>query len=138
MADEATKTKDLDVLTESVRKQLARAITSKFASDAGEMTVLTLDSRLEETISSSLLQTEQGVQLVMDPASASKMISNIAQQIESFPEIAGQPILLTSPSIRRHLFKLISRFIPQLVVLSHSEVTSDVKVRSVAAVSAAA
>ncbi len=138
LADEATKTKDLDVLTESVRKQLARAITSKFASEAGEMTVLTLDSRLEEMISSSLLQTEQGIQLVMDPSSASKMISNIAQKIESFPEIAGQPILLTSPSIRRHLFKLISRFIPQLVVLSHSEVTSDVKVRSVAAVNAAA
>lgn len=137
LADEATKTKDLDVLTESVRKQLARSITSKFASDLGEMSVLTMDGRLEEMISSSLLQTEQGVQLVMDPGTASKMISNIAQKIESFPEIAGQPILLTSPSNRRHLFKLISRFIPQLIVLSHSEVTADVKVRSVATVAAA-
>ena len=83
-------------------------------------------------ISSSLLQTEQGVQLVMDPGTASKMISNIAQKIENFPEIAGQPILLTSPSNRRHLFKLISRFIPQLIVLSHNELTADVKVQSVA------
>jgi flagellar biosynthesis protein FlhA len=138
LADEAARTKDLDVLTESVRKQLARAITSKFSSDQAEMSVLTMDSKLEEMISSSLLQTEQGVQLVMDPGSASKMISNIAQKIENFPEIAGQPILLTSPSNRRHLFKLISRFIPQLIVLSHSEVTSDVKVRSVATVTAAA
>lgn len=138
LADDSVRTKDLDVLTESVRKQLARAITSKFSSDQAEMSVLTLDSKLEEMISSSLLQTEQGVQLVMDPGSASKMISNIATKIENFPEIAGQPILLTSPSNRRHLFKLISRFIPQLIVLSHSEVTSDVKVRSVATVTAAA
>ena len=57
-------------------------ITSKFASDVGEMSVLTMDGRLEELISSSLLQTEQGVQLVMDPGTASKMISNIAQKIE--------------------------------------------------------
>jgi len=138
LADEATRTKDLDVLTESVRKQLARSITSKYLSEDGSMSVLTLDPRLEEMVSNSLLQTEQGVQLVMDPQSASKMISNIANQIENHPEIAGQPILLTSPTIRRHLFKLLSRFIPQLIVLSHSEVSTEAHVQSVAAVNLAA
>jgi len=138
LADEATRTKDLDVLTESVRRQLSRSITSKYLSEDGSMIVLTLDPRLEEMVSNSLLQTEQGVQLVMDPQSASKMISNIANQIENHPEIAGQPILLTSPTIRRHLFKLLSRFIPQLIVLSHSEVSTEANVQSVAAVSLAA
>ncbi|MFN3454766.1 MAG: flagellar biosynthesis protein FlhA [Pseudobdellovibrio sp.] len=137
LADEAGRTKDLDVLTEAVRKNLARSITSKYLSEDGSMSVMTLDPRLEEMVSNSLLQTEQGIQLVMDPQSASKMISNIAQQIESHPEIAGQPILLTSPTVRRHLFKLVSRFIPQLIVLSHSEVSSDAQVQSVASVAAA-
>ena len=95
---------------------------------------MTFDSKLEELVSNSLLQTEQGVQLVMDPQSASKMISNIADQIERHPEIAGQPILLTSPTVRRHIFKLVSRFIPQLIVLSHSEVSTDAQVQSVATV----
>lgn len=134
LADEAGRTKDLDLLTESVRKQLSRSITSKYVSEDGAMTVLTLEPRLEELVSNALLQTEQGVQLVMDPQSASKMISNIAQQIESHPEIAGQPILLTSPTVRRHLFKLLSRFIPQLIVLSHSEVAPEAQVQSVASV----
>ena len=134
LADEGGRTKDLDVLTESVRKQLARGITSKYLSETGEMTVMTLNPNLEELVSSSLLQTEQGVQLVMDPQAASKMISSIADEIERHPEIAGQPILLTSPTIRRHLFKLISRFIPQLIILSHSEVSTDAKVQSVATV----
>ncbi len=62
------------------------------------------------------------------------MISNIAMQIESHPEIAGQPILLTSPTVRRHIFKLVSRFIPQLIVLSHNEITADARVQSVATV----
>ncbi|MEK6628916.1 MAG: FHIPEP family type III secretion protein, partial [Bdellovibrionota bacterium] len=134
LADEAGRTKDLDLLTESVRKQLSRSITAKYTSDDGAVAVMTFDSKLEEMVANALLQTEQGVQLVMDPQSASKMISNIAQQIESHPEIASQPILLTSPTVRRHIFKLVSRFIPQLIVLSHNEVSSDVKVQSVASV----
>jgi flagellar biosynthesis protein FlhA len=135
LADEAGRTKDLDLLTESVRKQLSRSITAKYTSEDGAVSVMTFDSKLEELVANALLQTEQGVQLVMDPQSASKMISNIAQQIESHPEIASQPILLTSPTVRRHIFKLVSRFIPQLIVLSHNEITADVKVQSVANVS---
>ncbi len=134
LADEAGRTKDLDLLTESVRKQLSRAITAKYTSEEGTVIVMTFDSKLEELVANALLQTEQGVQLVMDPQSASKMISNIAQLIESHPEIASQPILLTSPTVRRHVFKLVSRFIPQLIVLSHNEVAADIKVQSVASV----
>lgn len=137
LADEGGRTKDLDLLTEAVRKQLSRMITAKYTADDGAVNVMTFDSRLEELVSNALLQTEQGVQLVMDPQSASRMISNIAQQIETHPEIAGQPILLTSPTIRRHIFKLVSRFIPQLIVLSHNEITPDAKVQSVATVGAA-
>lgn len=137
LADDGVRTKDIDLLTESVRKQLFRSITSKYVSEDGAMSVMTLDPRLEELVSNALLQTEQGVQLVMDPQSASKMISNIAQQIETHPEIAGQPILLTSPTVRRHLFKLLSRFIPQLIVLSHSEVSPEAQVQSVASVGVA-
>lgn len=135
LADEAARTKDLDLLTEAVRKQLSRSITAKYTNEEGAVTVLTFDSKLEEIVANALLQTEQGVQLVMDPQSASKMISNIAQNIEGHPEIASQPILLTSPTVRRHIFKLVSRFIPQLIVLSHNEITADVKVQSVANVS---
>ncbi|MBC7456665.1 MAG: FHIPEP family type III secretion protein, partial [Bdellovibrionaceae bacterium] len=134
LADEAARTKDLDLLTEAVRKHLSRSITAKYTSDDGAVNVMTFDSKLEEAVSNALLQTEQGVQLVMDPQSASKMISNIAMQIEGHPEIAGQPILLTSPTVRRHIFKLVSRFIPQLIVLSHNEITADARVQSVATV----
>jgi flagellar biosynthesis protein FlhA len=134
LADEGARTKDLDVLTESVRKQLSRSITAKYSSEEGSVSVMTFDAKLEEAVSNALLQTEQGIQLVMDPQSASRMISNIAQQIEIHPEIAGQPILLTSPTIRRHVFKLVSRFIPQLIVLSHNEITADARVQSVASV----
>lgn len=134
LADEATKTKDTDVLTESVRKALSRAITIKHIDDEGNIPVMTLSADIEELIANSLLQTEQGVQLVMDPQTAQKIISHIAQTIEDHPEIASQPILLTSPTARRHIYKLTSRFIPQIIVLSHNEITTDANVSSVGVV----
>ncbi len=134
LADEATRTKEPEILTESVRRALARGITNRYKNDEGRVAVLSLDPRLEELIANSLLQTEQGVQLVMDPRIAHGMIEGIASSIESHPEIAGQPILLTSPTARRHIFKLTNRFIPQLVVLSHNELTSDANIAAVGTV----
>ena len=134
LADEAMRTKDSEILTEAVRRSLARGITSRYKNDDGRVPVLSLDARLEELIANSLLQTEQGVQLVMDPRVAHGMIEGIASTIEQHPEIAGQPILLTSPTARRHIFKLTHRFIPQLVVLSHNELTPDTHIASVGTV----
>ncbi|MBN8539564.1 MAG: flagellar biosynthesis protein FlhA [Deltaproteobacteria bacterium] len=134
LADEAGRTKDADLLTESVRKAMARGISARYKDDRSKINVMNLDSRLEELVSNSLLQTDQGVQLVMDPRAASDMIEGIASTIERHPEIAGQPILLVSPTTRRHISKLTNRFIPQLVVLSHNEISTDVNIRSVATV----
>jgi flagellar biosynthesis protein FlhA len=134
LADEAARSKDIEVLTEAVRKSLARTITAKFGQNENQVQVMTLHPDIEELLAGSLLQTEQGVQLVMDPHTAQKLISNIATLVEGHPEIASQPILLTSTTARRHIYKLTSRFIPQLIVLSHNELTSDVNVKSVGTV----
>ncbi len=134
LADEAPKTKDLDLLTESVRKNLARAITSKFVNDRGNVSVISMSPRIENLLTNSLIQTEQGVQLVMDPVLAQRLISEISKTIESNPEVAAVPVILTTPTNRRHLHKLTSRFIPQLAVISHSEISSDARVKSVGVV----
>lgn len=134
LADEAPRTKDIEVLTEQVRRGLARGITAKYTTDQGNIPVMTLHPHIEELIANSLLQTEQGVQLVMDPTTAHRLINEVARTVEGHPEVASQPILLTSPTSRRHLYKLTSRFIPQLVVLSHNELSSDADVQSVALV----
>ncbi|PWU14601.1 MAG: EscV/YscV/HrcV family type III secretion system export apparatus protein, partial [Bdellovibrio sp.] len=133
LADEASRSKDVEVLNEAVRKALARAISAKYL-HGDTISVMTLDPRVEELVSNNLLQTELGVQLVMDPGTAQSLINKIASTVEAHPEIASQPILLTSPTTRRHLHKLTSRFIPQLIVLSHSEVSAEANVRSVGSV----
>jgi flagellar biosynthesis protein FlhA len=131
LADEGHKNKDPEILTEAVRKGLSRAITHKYMNESGEVSVMTLAPRVEELIANSLLQTEQGVQLVMDPRQAQGILTNISKTIELHPEIAGQPILLTSPTSRRHIFKLTNRFLPQVVVLSHNEISPDAQIQAV-------
>jgi len=131
LADEAVKTKDSETLTEFVRRSLSRGITKKYTTDEGLVPVLSLDRKVEEVISNSLLQTEQGVQLVLDPVYAQQILSAVSRAIEINPHMAGQPILLTSPTIRRHVRKLTERFIPQLVVLSHNELMTNANVKSV-------
>lgn len=133
LSDEAVRSKDVEVLTEGVRRALARSITAKYVQEE-TLSCMTLHPQVEELVSNNLLQTEQGVQLVMDPGTAQKLITQIAHTVEDHPEIASQPILLASPTTRRHLHKLTSRFIPQLIVLSHSEVPAETNVRSVGTV----
>ncbi len=131
LADEGSRNKDTEMLTEAVRKALSRGITHKYVSEDGQLSVMTLAPETEELIANSLLQTDQGVQLVMDPMQAQDILQKISQLVEVHPEIAGQPILLTSPTARRHIAKLTHRFLPQVIVLSHNEVSSDAKVQSV-------
>jgi flagellar biosynthesis protein FlhA len=134
LADEGQKSKDTEILVEGVRKALARSISAKYVTEEGAIPVMSLSGYIEELISGSLLQTEQGVQLVMDPSQAHSLINAIAQTIEIHPEVAAQPVLLTSPTIRRHIYKLVHRFIPQLTVLSHNELTADTSITSVGVV----
>jgi flagellar biosynthesis protein FlhA len=137
LADEATKTKDVEQLTDSVRRRLARSITAKYTDEDGQLQVMTLSSQIEEEIIQSLIQTENGIQLAMDAQRMQNIVLHIADMIESHPEIASQPILLTSPTVRRHIFKIVNKFIPQLVVLSHGEVSSQARVASVGVVEVA-
>jgi flagellar biosynthesis protein FlhA len=46
-----------------------------------------------------------------------------------------QPILLTSPTVRRHVKKMVEHFIPSLMVLSQSELLSDMRFKSIGKVS---
>lgn len=130
LADHATNTKDPAVLTEHVRTALARSITKKLIGSDGQITLLTLDRTIEETIASGILQTDQGAQLSLDPEFVRNLVKNLNEQAISLANQTSQAVVLCSPLIRSHLKGLIDRFIPNVVVLSHNEITSNISVRS--------
>jgi flagellar biosynthesis protein FlhA len=134
LAELAGQQKDPLVLTEHVRAALARTITKKLVGPDGELMLITLDRRIEETIAAGIIQTDQGQQLSVDPEFVRQFIAQLNQQAIEAANHTGSTIVLCSPLIRSHLKSLVDRFIPNVTVLSHNEITSNVAVKSVGTV----
>ena len=131
MADAAGNTKDPDALTEAVRVALGRAICRQFQTDQGELPAIGLAPSLEQRLMGSLVRTDQGAVLALDPADAQNLAARIARALES---AVAQPVLLCSPTLRPHLWRLFSRVLPHLGVLSHNEVPAHVRLTPVAVI----
>jgi len=130
LADVAPTQKDPTVLTEHVRTILGRSITKKLVGSDGQITLLTLDKSIEETIASSLIQTDQGQQLSVDPDFVRTFISELNQSVIRMLNDTSHAIVLCSPLVRPHLKNLIDRFIPNVIVLSHNEIAPNVLIKS--------
>ena len=131
LADYAAKVEDPDVLTEYVRQALARPITKKYLAKDGSLSVMTLDQKVEELIRQSIQKTELTSYLALEPTVAEKILAKIREAVETItPMLETAPVLLASPLIRMYLRKLTERFLPDLVVLSHSEIVPTVQIRT--------
>ncbi len=129
IADAASVTKDVDAITEAVRAAIGRAICKSYQNEKGELAVIGVAPVLEERLMSSLVRTEQGAVLALDPQQAQSIASRIARAVE---QAMAQPVLLCSPALRPHLWRLFARVLPHLGVLSHAEVPAHIHVVPVA------
>jgi flagellar biosynthesis protein FlhA len=129
LSDASAVTKDADMLTEAVRAQLGRAICKQYQSDRGELVTINLAPTLEERLMRSIVRTDQGAVLALEPAEAQNMAGKIARALE---QAVAQPVLLCTPALRPHLWRLFSRVLPTIGVLSHSEVPTHIRIAPVA------
>lgn len=130
IADNQHNMKDIDITTEYVRQALKRTITRRF-SDGGQIRVLTLDTETENKIVASVKKSEQGSYLAMDPQTIQVLIAALNEQIDRVKEVVPMPIVLTSPIVRIYFKKLIDQFIPNITVLSFSEIDNSVQIQAV-------
>jgi len=126
LADHAARTKDQTILTEYVRQGLSRQISKQFTDQENNLNVFTIDPQKEEKLANSLEQSDQGNYLSLQPAEAQNLINNIVQQAKQLLEKGKEPILLTSPMIRRPIKEMVHRTFSDLTVLSFNELESDV------------
>jgi flagellar biosynthesis protein FlhA len=130
MADIAQYTKVPDILTEHVREALSRNISRQYQTDDGSIPVMTLDQEIENKIAESIQDTGQGSYLGIDPASGEAIITAIENSLDTFSMFNYQPLILCSPIVRPHLKRLTERAVSNLVVLSHNEISQDVRIES--------
>jgi len=131
MADATAVSKDPDVIVEAVRSALGRSICRAYQAENGDLKVITLTPTLEDGLAASLTRTDRGAVLALDPARAQVLATRVTETLAS--EELAQPVLLCSPMLRPHLWRLFSRALPHFAVISHSEVPPQVRVVSVAA-----
>ena len=129
IADAAPGAKDADAVAEAVRAAIGRSICRPYQTERDELPAISLSPELEERLVSSIVKTEQGAVLAIDPAQAQRLASRIG---EVFAGAVAQPVLLCTPTLRPHIWRLFARVLPHLGVLSHNEVPPQVHVASIA------
>lgn len=128
LIDNAARTQDAVELTVFVRNALGRAISEQYFPAGAELQVMSLHHELENILL-QVMQTGSGI----EPGLADTLLKE-AQIAASHQEKLGLPIVLLVPSsIRQLLAKFLRRVLPQLKVLSHSEIpdTRKIKITSI-------
>jgi flagellar biosynthesis protein FlhA len=128
-ADAAASTKDHDAITEAVRSGIGRSICRPYQTDNGELPAIALAPSLEERLLTAIVRTEQGSVLAIEPAQAQRLASRVAEAIAG---AMAQPVLLCTPTLRPHLWRLFARVLPHLGILSHAEIPAQVQIAAVA------
>ncbi|HOV85498.1 MAG TPA: flagellar biosynthesis protein FlhA [Syntrophobacteraceae bacterium] len=130
LADHAGISRDPDILTEYVRQALARTITRPFMDDNGRIHILTLHQPLEDQLVRSVQKSDQGSFLALDPGFLHQLIQGVGAETRRLAGKGHHPVILCSPMVRRHLKKLLDRFMPEVAVISHSELGHTLEIQS--------
>jgi flagellar biosynthesis protein FlhA len=130
LADYMAITKNVDLLTSYVRQALARTISKQYMDDKGNISVVIVSPEIEDHINNAIQHTEYESYLVADPNLIQRIVNNLQRFISTFTTRGLHPIVLCSPKTRIHLRKVLERFFPNIIILSHNEITRDVNINS--------
>ncbi|SHH83355.1 flagellar biosynthesis protein FlhA [Sporobacter termitidis DSM 10068] len=126
LAEYGTVTKNPDDLTEYVRQNLARVITSRFLT-GDDVAVLALDSKVEQLIAEKTKRTEAGIVTVLEPSQLQSIFKNTREIMDKMTIQGKKSVALTAPAIRPRFKKLIEQIAPNLTVLSYAEVEQSME-----------
>ncbi len=135
LADFAPMGKDPDLLTEYVRQRISRAMLASYLQPGKVLQVLTMDQSLEEILTKNLKRTEHGSYLALDPVTGQQIVEAVSEQVDRMISLNAQPVLMTSPVLRRHLRRLIEPSLPSVFVVSHAEIADDINLQAIGKVS---
>ena len=134
--EEGAKIQDPDELTALVRPKLGRMIVQSLVEMTEEMPVMTLDPQLEQILHNAVQQSHQTKTLTIDPELAENLFKSMRHESQKIEEQGKPAILVVSPAIRPWLANLARPRIPDITVLSYTEIPEDQAVNVVATVTA--
>ena len=131
LAENATQTQDANELTALVRIALGRAIVQQIFPGTAELSVMTLDNRLERLLMQAL-QASGPDGAGIEPGLADTLQYQTQQATQQQEQMGLTPVLLVPAPLRALLSRFLRRALPQLKVLSHAELpdSKTIKVTS--------
>ncbi|GJI95820.1 flagellar biosynthesis protein FlhA [Duganella caerulea] len=133
LAEHAVHTQDPNDLTALVRISLGRAIVQQLFPGANELSVMTLDNRLERLLMQALAASgPDGAGI--EPGLADTIAQQAQQAAQQQEALGLTPVLLVPGPLRALLSRFLRRALPQLKVLSHAEIPETKTIRVTALV----
>jgi len=118
---------DPNDLTALVRVALGRAIVQQLFPGTNELSVMTLDNRLERLLVQALNAGGDGTGI--EPGLADTIVQQAANATQQQEAMGLTPVLLVPGPLRTLLSRFLRRALPQLKVLSHSEIPETKTIR---------
>ncbi|HBO14801.1 MAG TPA: flagellar biosynthesis protein FlhA [Porticoccaceae bacterium] len=134
LSSESGNTQDPDDLTAAVRPRLGRMIVQGLIDVNTSLPVITLNPTLEQMLHNILQQSSRGQGLVIEPNLAEGLFNALSENTQKVENQGHPAVLVVSPGIRPWLAKIIRHRLPDLTVLSYSEIPDDQAVKVVATV----
>ncbi len=134
LSEHANMTQDPSELTAVVRVALGRAIVQQLFPGENELSVMTLDNRLERLLMQAMGAGGDGTGI--EPGLADTIAQQAAHSANQQEQMGHTPVLLVPAPLRVLLSRFLRRAVPQLKVLSHAEVpeTKTIRVTSLVGV----
>ncbi|MFZ6672378.1 flagellar biosynthesis protein FlhA [Undibacterium sp. Xuan67W] len=128
LSEHSMHTQDANELTTYVRISLGRAIVQQIFPSTNELTVMTLDNRLERLLMQAL-QTNGADGAGIEPGLADTLASQTEAAAQHQEQMGLTPVLLVPGPLRALLSRFLRRTLPQLKVLSQAELPETKTIR---------
>jgi len=136
LGEYASKTKNTDILTEVIRKHLARTITEQYKDQDGKISAITLEPALEHQMTSNLHQEAETLNLTLPTEITMAINANIAQAWKTaMDKGAEKTVLLCDSRLRLPLATMLSRTVPPLPVIAYDEIVLGTEIEPIETVS---
>lgn len=130
LADGLRLTNNLDDATEVVRLALDRTICQQYKDAQDRLHVMTVTPQLEKQIQDSVIETPQGMVCAIEPQLLQNILERLRDGIQHIMAQGYEPVVLTSPRVRRHFRSMVAKSFPNLGILSQAEIPPGLEVQS--------
>jgi flagellar biosynthesis protein FlhA len=136
LSEAAGKTQDPEQLTNLVRPKLGRMIVQQLLDMQENLPVMTLAPDLEQLLHNVLTNGAPGQQVVIEPGLAESLFSALREAGRTVEDMGNPAVLVVAPTIRPWLSKMVRHRIPEMTVLSYTEIPDDQAVKVIYTVEA--